>query len=164
MKCKQVQEWILTDYLDGEMSLQDKNVLESHLKTCATCREFASAVKKISMEPFQDLRKENPPDVVWSRIKESILFPHEEQEPFWKKFLEGRRESWVFKPQPAFAMGLVVVLFIGVILGSTSFYQQAKNKKVQEQVEYLAYLMQGEESQLTENKENFGTYIEEYFL
>ena len=73
MKCKIAQENILTDYIDGRMDKKRKTELESHIDGCRACKEFYLAAKK-ALEGFSSIpRKQNPPEFVWYRIRESII-------------------------------------------------------------------------------------------
>lgn len=47
MKCnKQRLSW----YLDGELSKEEKKIVEKHLKKCKACRELLSAYKKVDQK------------------------------------------------------------------------------------------------------------------
>ena len=58
MNCKKIQEWILTDYLDGEMSQDQKDVLEKHISSCSECKRFLFAAKETVVEPFVNSKKD----------------------------------------------------------------------------------------------------------
>ena len=49
MKCKKIQEIILTDYLDGQLDEKQRSSLGRHLAECKSCKEFSTyAVKNIA--------------------------------------------------------------------------------------------------------------------
>ena len=52
MKCEQSAE-LLPDYLAGNLSLEQKHVVEQHLEQCAECREDAALWRKLSLLPAE---------------------------------------------------------------------------------------------------------------
>src|SRR5262245_29839756 len=58
MECKRDREEI-SAYLDGELDLAARQELESHLETCAACRELVTAQRKLS-EAFAALPQVTP--------------------------------------------------------------------------------------------------------
>ena len=73
MKCKKIQELLLTDYPDGEVRGRLKNKVEEHLRTCFKCREFERELRGAAIDPFQNTTKITPRDVVWERVRESFV-------------------------------------------------------------------------------------------
>ena len=156
--CKMIQEFILTNYVDGEADAQTKKNIDAHLSTCADCRHFAEQIKDELITPFQDAVKESVPESVWLSIQQKIENESEKKEG---SFLEKLKESFTLPKLVPALVSFVLLLFIG----STVFYrQQIKAMKETEQGEYLAYVYESVgDSQETEGNSP-ETPIEEYFL
>jgi len=56
MKCENTEE-LLSPYFEGELSRQEKNEIENHLKTCQNCSTLLSVIKetKESLADFPEL-------------------------------------------------------------------------------------------------------------
>jgi len=180
MNCKKIQEWILTDYLDGEMSQDQKDVLEKHISSCSECKRFLFAAKETVVEPFVNSKKDYLSEsVVWEKIQEEIqdekeaAYAYAEESGFLK-----RVKDILFSPKPAFALGTfaVILLLIVTVNSSRQQVQLVKNNQVQQivliqdqseseevetfsQEEYLAYFLEE-----NDNYEGYGTSLESYFL
>ncbi len=72
MNCKNVEDFILTDYLDGQMDEEQKRRIGKHLASCVHCREYELAARKTVITPFNNSEKVNPPAELWYKIKEQI--------------------------------------------------------------------------------------------
>jgi anti-sigma factor RsiW len=160
MNCHKIQELILTDYIDGEMKEPQKRQLEEHLLHCVRCQEYAAAAQKSVVEPFLDGKNFTPPASFWSRIEEEIrsrqLEKTESVFDWWRGFQ--------FAPRPVFAaaMGIILILFVGAINHVRINNQEAR--KGQDQIEYLAALIDTPGDIYSNDENGFGTTIEEYFL
>jgi len=49
MKCEKIEKWI-SDHLDGKRQEEKERMLESHLKKCPSCRDYARNLEKIQEE------------------------------------------------------------------------------------------------------------------
>lgn len=115
MKCKEVKK-LLSAYLDDELSLNKRQLVEKHLKVCSDCaREFASfrSVDRLTTS----LIPEEPPEEYWEEYADRILTrvtPKVERKagvslkPWWL-FILMRTE---FRVATA-AAGVVLILLIG---------------------------------------------------
>ena len=88
MNCKKIQDLILTDYLDDQISEKEKRPIEEHLSHCRFCRDFAAAARKVGAGLFTNLDKVGPPEFVWRRIRENIIAQQRKKETFAAKFFE----------------------------------------------------------------------------
>jgi len=168
MKCKNIQDLILTDYLDNEMDLQNKKKIEAHLSECQECLQYASFVQKNTVEPFNEAQRHYPPQSVWQNIKKAIEEGQKENEfvltepqNYWKKM-----RNFFPLPQQIFALGGVLAVLVMVVLINN--YAVKKGAMVQRdeqnQVEYLASLA-GDFSEVSlDEKGDYGTVLEQYFL
>ena len=72
MKCKNIQELLLTDYIDGEISEELKEKVKKHIQKCEKCKEFEQALIKGAIDPIKQVGIENPPEYVWTQIQDRI--------------------------------------------------------------------------------------------
>lgn len=175
VKCKKIQELILTDYLDGEM--EDKSLVEQHLASCVACKEFLALARQV-VEPLENAQKSFlSQEEVWSRIQEEIsaeeaFEPVDEPEfDLWERLI-----SWVSSPRPVFAMSTFAVVIVSILVFSLNGPKVELAKKLpasqqelsqtkaiailaDSQEEYLAYLFNEDEE-----AEGYGTSMETYFL
>lgn len=162
MNCPKIQELILTDYIDGEITEEKKREVEQHLLHCAGCREYAAAARKSAVEPFLVEKQVVPPEGLWARIEEKIINEQRDRRGFGEEFL-SRLEFFSALPRPALVVtGVMLVLLIGGINQVWNHYQEAK--KEQEQVNYLLALVDTSVDSAMNGEDGFGTSIEEYFL
>ncbi len=162
MNCEKIQEIILTDYIDEQLTGQAQKLVEEHLLHCATCREFAAHAIKTVAEPLSYAQAQNPSPELWLRIKEEIeakrIQEHLDPSITWVDALKN-----MFKmPIPVFALGAViaVVLMVGVSVHPLVNQAQYATGISTEQTEYLAYLSDSS----TSDDKSLGTNIEQYFL
>ena len=145
MRCKKIQELILTDYIDGQMEEKQKAPIEKHLDGCPECKEFYASAKKVSTDLFVNADRANPPEFVWQRLRDTILAERQ------------KKPEYVFHiPRPVFALATAMTLFliVGTIIGLRVNEWQASNAEKDRQAQYLDY----------QEEVGFGTSIEEYFL
>jgi predicted anti-sigma-YlaC factor YlaD len=157
MKCERIQELILTDYLDEQLSADQKKHIDQHLSGCAHCRLFAQTARQTAFEPFVKAERLQPAASVWEGIKEQIEASQERTNIFanlWENIV-----SLVRVPNPAVVMVTIVsVLVVGGLTGM-KVREQASAK---DDVEYLDSL--ATPGALSFNDKGFDTGIEQYFL
>ena len=159
MNCKEIQELIMTDYIDGEIEEKLEKEVREHLKSCSRCQEFEGSLRKEAIEPFKKVEPVSPPEFTWSKIKRRI---EEEKTKGWLAGLgDGLRAIFTIrKPAVAAATIAVVILIIAVIFTQLPFSRRnGLNEYLAEQAEFLSYLDKEETSSL-----DLGTNLEEYFL
>jgi anti-sigma factor RsiW len=162
MNCEDVQEIILTDYIDGCLTGSIKTQLESHIKDCPECQEFRAVALKILSVPFADLPRERMPESVVKAVMANVTAKQTAYEGMWlQQFLEGIRKfdfPTIFVARLAvFVFTLFVMSGIGLRINNL---QQAKQK---ERVLFLASIV---ELPSINNKVvgTYGTSMESYFL
>jgi anti-sigma factor RsiW len=165
MQCKQIQELILTDYLDKRMNREQRKQLEAHLTGCSHCKEFEAMARRTVIEPLKNAERVEPPEALWHQIKEQI----EQQEqgdtnPFVDLIV--RIKSFLHIPKPVFAAATIMaaLLIAVVMIKSAPEKGEIPNLKLKEQIEYMAYLAEGSDQLSLDQDEDYGTSIEEYFL
>ncbi len=171
MKCRDVREFILTDYLDERMSGDAQTALERHLAECGGCREFEAQARQVVMEPFRQADRLYPPDAVWEKIHARILEENQARAgsrlgAFWAGL-----SSRVPLPKPALAAAaLVGVMAIALTFTLHRLPMQGPELArldIEAEATYVAALLDGTSAaSVSESGENggFGTAIEEYFL
>ncbi len=161
MECKEIQDLILTDYLDGQLVKNDNDFITEHLTTCSRCKEFFTNAQSIT-SPFENAQQFEPPPQLWDAIQTSIA-----QEKQGAQNSSGIIQ-WLIDcftmPKPAMALASVlsVLLLVSVFFhNGDSPTQSAFNPEMQS--DYIVSLLEYETSNNGQNGD-LGTPIEEYFL
>ena len=167
MKCKEIQEVLLTDYLDGMMNEQNRREAEAHLSSCVYCKEFMEIAIESTVEPFKNAPKLSlSHEKIWQRIKEEII--SEEKTAAGAGFLSELASSFknIFAVRMALASAIVAVIVAAavVFLNPVGQNQTVKNTTPDESIQYLASIIDELSSTTTEEEEGYGTEIEKYFL
>ena len=143
MNCKRIQEFLITDYIDGQITNKAKTLIDQHLAHCPACAGYLSSIKKAAINPFVNASKEVPDQVLWARIKQTIEEEQQHQleaslKPnFWERLRLG-----VHIPRPAFALATVVTMIF--MIGSTGqlfFSAPVVKMNGLDQVTYLSSLI-----------------------
>ena len=71
MKCHDIQNQLLTDFLDDQLPAGRKALIDRHLMECADCRHFLAAVKKVN-DPLWVIDGVEPAPHVWSRVRDQV--------------------------------------------------------------------------------------------
>jgi len=108
-------------YLDNELSVEKRTVVEKHLEECADCRDFLVFLQ----EGIQIIEKEKNPEVspfFYTRLSARLEDKHEHQ----------TQSQWVRLAQPAFfslilLAGIYGGLKLGINASSPKVHQQATN-------------------------------------
>lgn len=164
MKCEQIKELILTDYIDGRMTASAKEGLEKHLMACHDCLEFARVAKAMAVEPFEKMPREKTPENVWMNIKEKITAREESVLMGWLEKIRDifRSEVGFSRPVMAFAGTCLVVMAIGLVhlTGIDSNFVQMVEARQQEETEYMLAMSLS----TPESEAGYGSNVEQYFL
>jgi hypothetical protein len=109
MNCIEISE-LLTTYLDGEVTPEEKAYIEAHLPGCPQCRtelEALSATRDNLCGALKSMANEvYPPDQAWERVR-ARLETKDGWSRFWTSFTLGR---------VATAAAAVVILVIAVVI------------------------------------------------
>jgi len=159
MGCKDIQELLKSDYLDGELGPARKQAVREHLLKCPACRQLEGRLKA-QRELLQSAKKELPPERVWQNIRRAIAAERAGEESKIRSILEHLRES-LLMPRPVFALAaaltaiICVVVLAGAIMRTQPFYTSNDEGVL------AVYMLNGESGNLSND---LGTTIEEYFL
>ena len=72
MKCDEIRDLIITDYVDDEADAKTRSEIELHLGYCAACRSFKEALLLYAVEPLKNAAAVNPPETLWYRVRSGI--------------------------------------------------------------------------------------------
>ncbi len=156
MNCKKIQELLVTDYLDGELSTTILDSIKQHMDSCIHCRQFEQETQRI-MLPFEKARYIEPPTRVWKGVREKIIAEQMlPQDSLFACLVERLREFLFIYRQPVFAtIALTVVAFALIFI------------HMPEQTDILNVVAEDIGSMNHEENDmicDFGTDIEKYFL
>ncbi|MDP8266359.1 MAG: zf-HC2 domain-containing protein [Candidatus Aceula meridiana] len=158
MKCKQIKELVLTDYLDDQVSKEQKQSIEEHLTQCTACREFAAEAKEVLKNPFESVQPIKAPDHLWNKIEGAI--EKHRQESLIQKAWDALSGTFAAH-KPVFALSTVaatILLLVAVVKIPAWQTQTAANDYLNEQFEYLVYSDDQTDVGLSD------TWVDEYFL
>ena len=166
MKCKQIRELLLTDYSDGELEVRLKNKVEQHLGECPECKQFEHRLIKTVIEPFKNVIKTEPRDSVWNRISEAMVFEQREKPDGFLDKIQALLLPLSAVPRTAYILATVITVIFMLTITKIKFQSNTQRVAVhlQEEIEYLDYLMGDAEYYATEENGGYSTIIEEYFL
>ncbi len=143
MECKEIQQWLITDYLDNELAGEPLVKVEDHLKVCAHCRELLETARQAGVASFPKTEMRPEPGV-WQKIQDRILAEKEREAGWLGKLLDGWRLVWRV-PQPVFRLAFVMSLVIAVLV-LTSWplrYSDPAYAYIEEQASFLSELKTG---------------------
>src|SRR4030042_405889 len=112
MVCKNIQELLKSDYLDGELGPTQEQAVREHLLKCPDCRQLEARLKA-QRELLRSAKKELPPEHVWQNIRRAITTERVGEESKIRSVLERLRES-LLMPRPVFALSTALTAIICV--------------------------------------------------
>ena len=164
MKCKKIQELIMTDYLDGEVDQNTAQYIEQHLKTCQRCQEIEERVRGAAVNPFKNTQRLQPPQSLWQNIRDEIIAQKEPEKTFFSDIKDTIR-TLLLTRRPALVMAgalITIVITLG-ILQRPPTTKEVVETYFDEQINAYTYL-QNVNGDLNGDRIDFGTALEEYFL
>ena len=168
MKCENVKELILTDYLDGQLGKEQKAKIEKHLAICSDCKEYELLTKTAVVDPFNNMERHNPPEATWHKIREQIekeKLPLQEPTNSFADFMRMIK-SFLYIPKPALVATTIAALLLVVI---TVIKLQPEDQKIvkvspEKQIECITYLISVFDQETVNGNDDLGTSIEELLL
>lgn len=161
MECKKIQEWLITDHLDGELGPEEGTAVRQHLKDCATCRDFMLAVQGTAGVPFQGLSELQPDPIVWRKVR-GILEAEEARSGGWLRNFDRTFRS-LMQPLPAFRVVFAAAMvFAVIVLAKWPFNQvDPAYAYVEEQMTFVEDLRSGDPDVLNGDTAEYGLPFEE---
>jgi hypothetical protein len=83
MQCNDIQEK-LSAYIEGDISSEERMLIDKHLKSCEQCRETLAEMKKTT-EYVRDLDDIEPPAWLTQKIMEKIRSEAGKEKSIWQK-------------------------------------------------------------------------------
>lgn len=164
MKCKKIQELIMTDYLDNEADDVTRREIERHLQACQDCRKLLEAGRAAVKQPFENQHYLQPPQSVWSAIREQMIPEKREQGSPLANIQYALQDIFLTR---RVALAVITTLF-AVVITVGVLERSAGNKKMLEayfEEQTAAYAsLQNVNGGLNGTTIDFGTALEEYFL
>jgi predicted anti-sigma-YlaC factor YlaD len=160
-RCKEIQDLLQTDYFDQQVRLQDKQLIQEHLKQCFACRELEKKLQAQRML-FQGAKPEPVPAHIWSNIREAIIAERLEQEEAPAYGILERLKSLIFLRRPVVVLATSVfsVIIIAAVFVNLSMQKQLAISKQAAAEGIAGYSLSASGSAI----DDLGTNIEEYFL
>lgn len=113
MTCERIEE-LLPLYVEGDISGDDRRLLEAHLEGCAACRESLAASR--SIEAALVSRRELLPDA--SRTAAAVierLRPHRSERPYYRPYY-----GWIGARALAFVLLVVAAAALYIFRGAVA--------------------------------------------
>ena len=109
-------ELLLCDYIDGTLSVADRNVAEQHLSECAACREFADDASAAVQFMERAAVVEPPPALVTKILHQA---PARQPVTVKAKSAFGQWIGKLFEPilRPRLVMGMAMTILSFAMLG-----------------------------------------------
>jgi len=128
MRCEEVRELLMTDYLDGELPSKTAAAVKEHLAGCKACTDLEARIRLSAVEPFRGLAPANPAESVWRNISESIKAPP--------------RPERKISPRPVFLAATIAVLLVAAAFLMHRSYAESKEMGlyIEEEIGYLSSL------------------------
>ena len=166
MKCKEIQNLILTDYMDKELSDDQCLMIEDHLSHCQECQELIQTARVMNEEFAKAREVDLDQEKIWQNITEEIK-QEQASSIIYTPVAEGL--SLKDKMRRLFKPSLAWVTLTGVILIFSLYLQPKNNTIVQEskngEIQYLASLEEElYDDQVDGLDGSVDIAIEEYFL
>ncbi len=163
MKCREVQDLIVTDFLDGEASSEKKARVEEHLSGCVSCREYFSIVSKME-SGLQSAPVKDAPEHLWGvirdKIQETPVTFGEMARGWWEDVLWGFRPTFVYGSLAAATLVILIVLV--PLVGLHSGSDLASVDKAQ--IAQVAYLSDDDSAFLQETEKTASGTVLDHWL
>jgi len=161
MECRKIQEYLETDYLDGEVGSALKQQIKEHLAGCAKCRRQEETLLS-QRALFHEAKIQQPPERIWQNVRETIVLERLQQENSLSRGIFQRLKEFIFAPRPVFAVASVcaVVIFLMVVAGTLINRSQSLSKADVGEI-IIGYSLSADNGDFAYDLE---TDIEEYFL
>ena len=114
MDCNKVREILLTDYIDGELPEQERNVLDGHLKECAGCSAVLEKLKG-SAAAFHRAPELKPDFSVWQGIQDRIEAERERSTGWFEKLADALGPV-MRTVQPVLRVAVIAAVLVGVVV------------------------------------------------
>ena len=160
MKCKQIQELLKADYLDGEINQKKQQYIKEHLAECPQCRKLEQELQA-QRALFKKTGQMQAPERVWQNVRDAIISENLNQEGIETRGIFQRLRDSILTPRPVVALASAITAIIVVIVAATIIQNGQFLSRENGDGMFEAYSLNGENGYLLYD---LGTSIEEYFL
>ncbi len=161
MNCSHIQDLILTDYIDGEVSPEMKAQIEQHTSECAECRTFLFEALQTTIKPLSKAEKDfEAKEEVWQKIQTQI---EEEQvkRPSILEYLSNGFKTFFAVPRAGVVFSAVII----AMLTAAIYFQSPPSHVGHYGVEKAHVVTEvADDLASSDDEESYGTTIENYFL
>ena len=159
MRCKDVQDLIMTDYIDNEATPPVRRQIEDHCASCPGCGAVLRSVQSLSA-PLRNTAPVMPPAALWERIQVSVSEPA--RPAGLLHALLGRWQLWVPAVSLAAAAAVIVALFVFEKPAASG--SKSADLAQEEYTALLTYVTGEGDKSFNGGYSEFGTTVEEYLL
>lgn len=157
MRCKRIQDLIMSDYVDGELKGYLLKKVQQHLVSCPECKQFEQSLQRDAIAPFKEAEQVKPPDSVWDQIRGDILEQELQRKGVFANIKNGL-DYFLHTPKPVLAFATVAILIVLTLIFARLPFGD-HNGYLANDIELLSYLDIDESGYV-----DFGTTIEEYLM
>ena len=143
MRCEEMQELILSDYADGELSEESRLEVEEHTRVCQVCRDLAQVMREHAIKPFAEASRIEPPAYILERVKEKIASETARR----GGVLEGARAlageillSLTKIPRPVVVFAATVMVIVAIMIALPFSETDGVHEYLGEQASFIANL------------------------
>jgi len=162
VQCKKIQELLQTDYLDGELTQEDAQLIKAHLGQCSACSGLEKTLQAQRML-FQGVKTQPVPERIWNNISDAIVTERLKQPEGLISGILERLRGLIFVRRPAvvLATSFFSVIIMLAFFANLAIQRQAVLSKQNAAEEIAGYSSSAENGNVLDD---LGTNIEEYFL
>jgi len=161
MICDDIRDILKGDFLDGQLSLEEREVVLRHLTQCPACQAFEKTLQ-IQRRVFQQAKRQDVPRNLWENIQREIIAKElKEKDGIGNRMVRWGKE-FLFAPKPVFTLGstFAAIIFLVTIIAGVTMHKKQMSRSGNTAI--LASYNVNLES--TDILSNLGTDIEKFFL
>ena len=166
MRCKDIEELILTDYSDNELTGERKQMVEAHLTSCPQCRQLAERLKSANEVLVSSKIPALDQERIWQRITDQI--EAEKEKSVIYEPVQACPSFWPRVLRPAYVLTTVAIIVLVMMIYFQREHDKIAQLKEKEEIQDVAYVLDEYSSAAAEDNDDlayeYGTAIEEYFL
>ncbi|MBF0532067.1 MAG: zf-HC2 domain-containing protein [Candidatus Omnitrophica bacterium] len=165
MKCKNLKKYLLTDYLDNQMTVREEREAAAHLAECPQCQQLLREARIKSVAPLSDLSPQEPPVYLWHRIRLEIESRPAPRFGWLADFVTNIQNAF-FMPRPVFVLSsfATLLVMVGLFINLNGVWIKGHEENGKDSISYLSFLSGAAELSGGETENGLGTSIEQYFL
>lgn len=164
---EEIKTILLTDYIDGELSSEEKNRIDGIIQQDEELQLFLKTVQETEASLSSISATKEPPAQIWENIRQRTVVAQQEEYVDEPSLIDRLVLWWEGLTLPSWqlAVGLAVVVVLSLTVIDVPLKPTKKVAYNQEaQVDYLFLLTQAETGLVNGVDDGFETSIENYFL